>query len=123
MSAIETALLKVDTAVANVTGTTWLRNRKTAVERRLSLTELVGARGSGLVPQRRLSHQFEQLAGTIADQLQPLTAVEIRDLEDNERLAEVARSLEKPDLSDGRVLGTSLSSAAIGRLSHRHVVS
>lgn len=116
---VESGLLKIGATVAKSAGTSWLRKRKEDAERRLSLIELAGARGLGLIPQRRLGRQFEQLAETIADRLQPLVTIEIRGLTDNERLAVldgVARALDAADLSDERMFGAGLSSGAIERL-------
>ncbi|GAA3989601.1 NACHT domain-containing protein [Allokutzneria multivorans] len=119
MSTIESAILKIGATVARAAGTSWLGKRRGEAERHLSLTELAGARGLGLIPQRRLGRQFEQLAETIAERLEPLVAVEVRGLTDNERLAAlsgVARALEMSDLSDERVLGANLSSASVEKL-------
>ncbi|MGK3203294.1 NACHT N-terminal Helical domain 1-containing protein [Amycolatopsis sp. MEPSY49] len=119
MSIETTALLKIGGAVAKAAGTAWLRTKKTDAERKLTLTELVGARGLGVIPQRRLGRQFDQLAETVAERLQPLVEAEFRGLPDNERLAAltgVARALEAADLSDARVLGAAVSSSSVERL-------
>ncbi|MFI0467963.1 hypothetical protein ACH347_28115 [Saccharopolyspora sp. 5N102] len=119
MSALEAALLKIGGVIATAAGKGLLRSRQAAAERRLPLVELAGARGLGLLPQRRLRRQIDQLAEIIAERLEPLSGTELRDLADHERLAAldgVARAFEAADLSDERVLRADVSSAAVEAL-------
>ncbi|MGC7102764.1 NACHT domain-containing protein [Amycolatopsis lurida] len=116
---VEATLLRLGGSIAKSAGAAWLRTRRSDAERRMSLVELVGARGLGLVPQRRLVRQLEQLAETVAERLQPLVLAEFRRLDDNERVAAlngVAQAIEAADLSDVRVLGAGVSSTAVERL-------
>ncbi|MBN6038622.1 NACHT domain-containing NTPase [Amycolatopsis sp. 195334CR] len=116
---VEATLLRIGTSIAKSAGGAWLRTRRSDAERKLSLVELVEARHLGLVPQRRLVRQLEQLAETVAERLQPLVLAEFRRLDDNERTAAlngVAQAIDAADLSDVRVLGAGVSSTAVERL-------
>ncbi|WP_306204981.1 NACHT domain-containing protein [Actinoplanes sp. RD1] len=117
--AVETILLRIATTVATVGGKALIAGRRSAAERRMSLTELAGARGLGLLPQRRLHRQLEQLAETIADRLVPLAEAELATMPTAERdlvLEAVAGTLEAADFTDEVLFEANLDEAALVRL-------
>ncbi|BBH68336.1 ATP-binding protein [Actinoplanes sp. OR16] len=116
--AVETLLLRIATSVATVGGKALVAGRRAAAERRMSLVELAGARGLGVLPQRRLNRQLEQLAETISDRLGPLAEVEMaisaadRDLV----LDGVAETLERTEFTDEVLFDTNLDEGSLLRL-------
>jgi hypothetical protein len=100
---VEAILLRIATTVATVGGKALVAGRRSAAERRMSLVELAGARGLGLLPQRRLNRQLEQLAETIADRLAPIAEAELAAMPTAERdlvLEGVGDTLEATDFTD-----------------------
>jgi hypothetical protein len=82
----------------------------------MSLVQLAGAQGLGLIPQRRLRRQFEQLAELISARLDPFLRVEMHNLLENERLAAldgVAATLEAAEITDELLLTANVSEAQI----------
>ncbi|WP_409464057.1 NACHT domain-containing protein [Amycolatopsis sp. GA6-003] len=117
--AIESAALKIGSAIAQTAAKIWLRSRSSAEERSMTLVQLTGARGLGILPQRRLNRQLDQLAETIAQRLEPLCDQEFRRLAEHDRLAAldaVALTLETADLSDSRLLQVAVSAPEVEQL-------
>ncbi|MEV6847249.1 NACHT domain-containing protein [Actinoplanes sp. NPDC051411] len=117
--AIEAVLLRIATNVATVGGKALVGGRRSAAERRLGLLELASARGLGLLPQRRLSRQLEQLAETIADRLQPVVESELASMPSVERelvLEGVAAALESTDFTDDVLFDANLDEFALAGL-------
>src|SRR4051812_38232044 len=109
---IEAGLLKIGEAVASAVGKAWLADRKKSAERQMSLLELVSARGVGLIPQRRLARQLQQLAETVAGRLQDFVEIEFGALDEQEKLAAleaVCDTLQAVDLSDRQVFDADVS--------------
>jgi hypothetical protein len=114
--AIEDALLRLGSSIATIAAKAWLDERKSKATRKLSLIELVQARGLGLIPQRRLSRQLEQLAETISERLTSYVSVEFSALPENEKIAAlsaVSEVLETADLTDSRLMQADLSASGI----------
>jgi NACHT domain len=110
------ALVRIGTAVGSKAGSLWLRSRRDDLTRSLSLVELAGARGLGLIPQRRLERQFDQLADAIATRLEPFVTHSLKGLDPGERDAAldlVAHTLTVADLSDERLLSADLNLAKL----------
>src|SRR5262249_41887161 len=90
--------------------------RRSRAEREMSLVELANARGIGLIPQRRLNRQLEQLAEAIADKLDPVVesaAARIPANERNAALAGVATAFELADLSDEALFDANLDESKL----------
>ncbi|GIF00662.1 NACHT domain-containing protein [Paractinoplanes rishiriensis] len=117
--AVETLLLRVASTIATVGGKALVAGRRSRAERRMTLVELAGARGLGLLPQRRLHRQLEQLAETIADRLAPIAEAELAAMPTAERnlvLEGVADALEATEFTDEVLFETNLDEAALVRL-------
>ncbi|MBE8517410.1 NACHT domain-containing protein [Amycolatopsis sp. H6(2020)] len=116
---LEVGLLKVGGSIANACGKLWLADRKAKATRESSLAELAGARGLGVLPQRRLDRQLAQLAETIAEKLSGYASGELSSVPENERVAAllaVAKAFGKIDLSDRALFGADVTVAGIEQL-------
>jgi NACHT conflict system protein/NACHT domain-containing protein len=117
--ALEAILLRIATTVATAGGKALVGGRRSKAERELSLLELAGARGLGVLPQRRLNRQLEQLAETIADRLQPVVEGELASMPSAERdlvLEGVAAALEDTDFTDDVLFDANLDESALAGL-------
>ncbi|MFC3736781.1 NACHT domain-containing protein [Paractinoplanes deccanensis] len=113
---VEAILLRIGTTVATVGGKALIAGRRSAAERRMGLVELAGARGLGLLPQRKLLRQMDQLAETIADRLQPVVDAEMAAMPSADRqlvLEGVAAALEETEFGDDVLFDANLDEAAL----------
>ncbi len=118
---VEASLLKVAGSVVSIAGKAWLSNRQDTARRRLSLAELVVAKAPGIIPQRKLNIQLEQLVDVILERLEKLISVEFRELPPYEVLAaadSVSNVLERVDLSDRTLFAADVTVDAL-----RHIVA
>lgn len=108
--------LKIGTSVASVCGKSLVAGRRSAAERSMSLTELAGARGLGILPQRRLTRQLDQLAENIAERLQQRVDVELQRIPANEQAALVSfvsRTIEDTKFDDDTLFSADLSAETV----------
>jgi hypothetical protein len=120
--AVETVLLRIATTIATAGGKALVAGRRSTAERRMSLMELAGARGLGLLPQRRLNRQLEQLAETIAERLQSVVDAELSVMPSAERelvLKAVAQTLEATEFTDEVLFAKNLDDAMLMDLTDR----
>jgi hypothetical protein len=111
-----TVLLRIATTIATIAGKALVAGRRSAAERSMTLVELAGARNLGILPQRRLNRQLEQLAETIADRLQPIAEGELTAMPTNERMAAldaVAETLSGTDFTDDVLFKANLDESTL----------
>jgi Leucine-rich repeat (LRR) protein/energy-coupling factor transporter ATP-binding protein EcfA2 len=116
-------LLKVGTSIATVCGKSLIAGRRSAAERKMTLVELAGARHLGMLPQRSLNRQLEQLAETVAQRLHQRLDPELQRIPVNEQEAAilfVSRTIEEAHFDDGMLLDNNLSAEALYRVAYTH---
>jgi Leucine-rich repeat (LRR) protein len=115
---LESAAIKIATAVANTAIKALVAGRRSRAERTMSLSQLALARGLGIIPQRRLERQLGQLAESIADRILPTLESDSRRIRENEQLAAldaVVQTLESVNFSDDVLLSADVDESTLLR--------
>lgn len=116
---IEAAFLKIGSSIATTCGKALVSGRRSSAERTMSLIDLANARGLGLLPQRRLQRQMEQLAEEVADKMQRQIEVEFRGLPRNEQesmLDLVAKAISDSNFSDDVIFAADVSAGNLFKI-------
>ncbi|WP_372507554.1 NACHT domain-containing protein [Mycolicibacterium doricum] len=111
------------TSIATVCGKSLIAGRRSAAERKMTLIELAGARQLGVLPQRSLNRQLEQLAETVAQRLHQRLDPELQRIPVNEQEATilfVSRTIEETHFDDGMLFDSNLSAEALYRVAYKY---
>ncbi|GAA4870545.1 NACHT domain-containing protein [Saccharopolyspora cebuensis] len=126
MSGVESAALRLGSAVVGQVARTWLGRKRAEVRRGADLTELIGFRFGGLRERDRrgLHRRLDEVAEHVGDRLEQLCDREFAALPEHERVAAldaVADALAEADLSDTALLGADLDPVRLARRVRRQV--
>ncbi|WP_052424259.1 NACHT domain-containing protein [Nonomuraea candida] len=116
--ALETAALKVGTAVGERAMRTWLTARSTGESSRLPLVELMRARFPDHLVRRKAQRQIEDIADAVTARVLKLCGHEFPGLGDDDRLvvlAEIRDTLARADLSDRALLAADADPVRLAR--------
>ncbi|MCP2359055.1 hypothetical protein HD597_006075 [Nonomuraea thailandensis] len=116
--ALETAALKVGTAVGERAMRAWLTARSTGESGRLPLVELMRTRFPDQLVRRKAQRQLEDIADAVTTRVMKLCGHEFPGLGDDDREvvpAEVQRTLARADLSDHALLAADADPVRLAR--------
>ncbi|MGW3285724.1 NACHT domain-containing protein [Streptomyces sp. NPDC001002] len=120
----EAAALRLGTTVANTAAQMWLGGKRREQERRLPMEELIRLRVPGLRQQRSVRRQFEGMADTVAERIEPFLTQKFRGLDESSREAAlngVSDTFSHADLSDEAILAADAQPAELIRRIRRSV--
>ncbi|MGW3342238.1 NACHT domain-containing protein [Nonomuraea rubra] len=116
--ALETAALKVGTAVGERAMRAWLTSRSAGESSRLPLVELMRTRLPDQLVRRKAQRQLDDIADAVTARVMKLCGHEFPGLGDEDRevvLAEVQHTLTLADLSDGALLAADADPVRLAR--------
>ncbi|MEV0994235.1 NACHT domain-containing protein [Nonomuraea sp. NPDC050202] len=116
--ALETAALKVGTAVGERAMRTWLTARSAGESSRLPLVELMRTRFPDHLVRRKAQRQLEDIADAVTTRVMKLCGHEFPGLGDEDRevvLAEIQHTLDRADLSDRALLAADADPVRLAR--------
>ncbi|SEO99271.1 NACHT domain-containing protein [Amycolatopsis saalfeldensis] len=87
MSGLEGVLLALGASIVKSAAKVWMGDRQVAADATAQAVDLLTARVTGAVEQRRLRRTFEQMEEIVAERLAPLAEHEFRGVPESERLA------------------------------------
>ncbi|MEV0821780.1 NACHT domain-containing protein [Nonomuraea rubra] len=116
--ALETAALKVGTAVGERAMRAWLTSRSAGESSRLPLVELMRTRLPDQLVRRKAQRQLDDIADAVTARVMKLCGHEFPGLGDEDRevvLAEIQHTLTLADLSDGALLAADADPVRLAR--------
>jgi hypothetical protein len=118
---VEAAALGAGRSVAKIAASRWLARRAANAAASAELVDLIKTGFPDEIMRRKTENQFEALAISVAERLQPYIRRELRGLDDGTReaaLHEVVRAFEAADLSDEALLADDMDPVRLARRLH-----